>query len=54
MLKPTQCHFGGVDSHKGFSDPATANELEELLEKSGCALEFHRYPDQGHGEKSQY
>lgn len=47
--KPVQCHFGDKDDHPGFSDPAAANELEELLKKSGCRLEFYRYPTQGHG-----
>jgi hypothetical protein len=50
MHKPTQLHFGGHDTHKGFSDPETANELEELLKQSKSNYEFYRYPDQGHGK----
>jgi len=49
MCTPTQCHFGGKDTHVGFSDPATADKLDALLESSGCIYEFFRYPDQGHG-----
>jgi len=49
MKKPTQCHFGDRDDHKGFSDTETANALEGELKKSGCPVEFYRYPTQGHG-----
>mmetsp|Transcript_12681 Transcript_12681/g.35063 ORF Transcript_12681/g.35063 Transcript_12681/m.35063 type:complete len:237 (-) Transcript_12681:130-840(-) len=49
MKKPTQCHFGDLDEHAGFSDKATADALEALLKSSGCPLDFHRYPTQGHG-----
>uniref|UniRef100_A0A6U4MRY9 Dienelactone hydrolase domain-containing protein n=1 Tax=Hemiselmis andersenii TaxID=464988 RepID=A0A6U4MRY9_HEMAN len=49
MRKPTQCHFGDLDEQQGFSDKETADKLEAELARSGCPLEFYRYPTQGHG-----
>jgi carboxymethylenebutenolidase len=32
---PVQAHFGKLDSHTGFADPASADAYEEQLKKSG-------------------
>ncbi|RKP27018.1 putative carboxymethylenebutenolidase [Syncephalis pseudoplumigaleata] len=40
---PVQAHFGKLDNHKGFSDPATVREYEEKLKKSGVKYELHWY-----------
>lgn len=47
--KPVQAHFGLTDAAKGFSDPATADALEEKLKTAGCPHEVLRYPGVGHG-----
>lgn len=41
-------HFGALDSHAGFSDPATVDAAEATLKASGVAFEMHRYPGVGH------
>jgi len=46
---PIQCHFGNLDSHVGFSDPSTANALEQSLKEGNVPYEFHRYDGLGHG-----
>jgi len=45
---PVQAHFGNKDAHKGFSDPETANLLEENLKKAKVPLDFNRYENTGH------
>ena len=46
---PVSAHFGAADTHKGFSDAAAADKLEEQLKVSGTTFELHRYPGVGHG-----
>jgi len=47
---PMQLHFGTKDSMQGFSDPETANKLENKLKEQNLpALEFHRYENCDHG-----
>ena len=47
--KPVQGHFGELDGHTGFSDPASAKALEETLRKGGGETEIFMYPGNGHG-----
>jgi len=51
---PLQCHFGDLDDHKGFSDPETANQLEEKLKNAGVNVEFIRYPKCGHAFTNEF
>lgn len=46
---PVQAHFGGKDTHKGFSDPTAADSLEfNLYTNKAAYAEVFRYPEQGH------
>jgi len=49
---PVQCHFGNKDKHAGFSDPETANALEEKLKAANVKYEFYRY-EADHGFMNQ-
>eukprot|EP01114_Cavostelium_apophysatum_P011626 TRINITY_DN2597_c0_g1_i1.p1 TRINITY_DN2597_c0_g1~~TRINITY_DN2597_c0_g1_i1.p1 ORF type:complete len:266 (-),score=68.57 TRINITY_DN2597_c0_g1_i1:24-740(-) len=40
---PMQFHFGNEDKMAGFSDPKTANALEEKLKAANVRFEFYRY-----------
>ncbi len=46
---PMQCHFGLLDSMKGFSDPEAADGLEKALKDHSISYEFHRYENADHG-----
>jgi len=45
---PIQLHFGNSDEMKGFSDPESANELEDRLKSGNVKYEFYRYDGAGH------
>eukprot|EP00002_Diphylleia_rotans_P016006 TRINITY_DN3104_c0_g2_i1.p1 TRINITY_DN3104_c0_g2~~TRINITY_DN3104_c0_g2_i1.p1 ORF type:complete len:235 (-),score=55.48 TRINITY_DN3104_c0_g2_i1:125-829(-) len=45
---PVQCNFGMLDKIAGFSDPATADKVEELLKSGNVPHEFHRYENADH------
>ena len=46
---PVQCHFGLLDSLKGFSDPEAQDNLEKKFKDNNVKYEFHRYQDADHG-----
>ncbi|KAA0150102.1 hypothetical protein FNF27_04715 [Cafeteria roenbergensis] len=48
MTVPTIAHFGANDSHTGFSDPATADQLEADLKTAGVEHTVFRYEGVGH------
>jgi len=45
---PVQCHFGNLDDHADFSDPAAANKLEERLKEGKVKYEIYRYDGAKH------
>jgi len=46
---PLQCHFGLLDSLKGFSDPEAQDALEKTLKENNVVYEFFRYENANHG-----
>merc|ERR1719235_2505272 len=46
---PVQAHFGQLDSLAGFSDPAAAKMLGEVLTKAGCPHDIFMYDGVAHG-----
>lgn len=47
---PVEAHFGKLDGHSGFSDPAAAKAHEEKMKAAGCDATFYcDYDDAGHG-----
>jgi len=45
---PLQLHFGQSDDMKGFSDPESANKLEEALQDGSVQYKMYRYDNAGH------
>jgi len=46
---PLQCHFGSLDTHTGFSDVKSVDQLEKhLATQKDFHYEIHRYPDANH------
>lgn len=50
---PVQAHFGKLDSNTGFSDPETAQKIEQGMITAESPCEFHYYEGAGHSFMSE-
>ena len=49
LKKPIEGHFGTLDDHAGFSDPASAQALQAKLDQAGVGGKVWMYEGVGHG-----